>query len=109
MASMYNVHFFFQIIPHKMHGGGRYHVLFLGVLCIQLCQVISHWSRTCTPEVRREGPHSQGLCGNQIGEVMQLICGTRGYTERIVKRSEDGDEEDEIGEFITHSDTGMLG
>lgn len=84
-----------------MHGGGRYHVLFLGVLCIQLCQVFSHWSKTCTPEVRREGPHAQGLCGSQITEIVKLVCGTRGYNERPVKRSED---EEEIGEFISHSE-----
>ncbi|KAL5010790.1 hypothetical protein ScPMuIL_013095 [Solemya velum] len=50
-------------------------------------------------EVRREGPHAQGLCGSQITEIVKLVCGTRGYNERPVKRSEDEEEIDRVDQL----------
>ncbi|KAL3885345.1 hypothetical protein ACJMK2_025416 [Sinanodonta woodiana] len=59
-------------------------VLLFLVICVQLYCVSSDATKACSVMTQR--PHPQGLCGNKISRVLQLLCGESGYNQKKYKK-----------------------
>jgi hypothetical protein len=54
--------------------GPGYVLLLVVVFCISGHPVTGHLDRTCSPEKIREGPHSHGLCGRALSDILGTLC-----------------------------------
>ena len=55
----------------------------LVILSTNITLAIATTDKICTSQ---SYPHPYGLCGSELSNIMQLICGERGFNARLVKR-----------------------
>ena len=71
--------------------------VFVWFMILELQTVLATWSKYCTPLTKSLGPHPRGICGNQINEMLSLLC-YMGYN----RRKRDVDQDDGMYPVLVH-------